>query len=132
MFSIWSCPNIFVRWRVNTIQSSSICNIITFILRLEIFIVVLVFVSLFTQTLYLFFSSLGAPRSKPCLVNRARSASFENSSNDDADNSVSSVNSTPARSRSASRSNCSFKNFSVSSKIFLHLLQILLATLTET
>lgn len=41
-------------------------------------------------------SSLGAPRSKPCLVNRARSASFENSSNDDGDcSNVSSVNSTP-------------------------------------
>ncbi|WAR08255.1 BTBDA-like protein, partial [Mya arenaria] len=29
--------------------------------------------------------SLGAPRRKPCLVNRARSASFEHSSNDDGD-----------------------------------------------
>lgn len=42
-------------------------------------------------------SSIGAPRSKPCLVNRARSASFENSSNDDGDGSVLSLNSTPGR-----------------------------------
>ncbi|KAL4233372.1 BTB/POZ domain-containing protein 10 [Mactra antiquata] len=49
-------------------------------------------------------SSLGgAPRSKPCLVNRARSASFENSSNDDGDVSVSSVNSTPGRSTRSQR-----------------------------
>ncbi|XP_060574896.1 BTB/POZ domain-containing protein 10-like [Ruditapes philippinarum] len=48
-------------------------------------------------------SSLGAPRSKPCLVNRARSASFENSSNDDGDVSVSSVNSTPGRSARSQR-----------------------------
>ncbi|XP_052809090.1 BTB/POZ domain-containing protein 10-like [Mya arenaria] len=49
-------------------------------------------------------SSLGAPRRKPCLVNRARSASFEHSSNDDGDVScVSSVCSTPGRSRRSSR-----------------------------
>ena len=47
------------------------------------------------ELLFLDCSSLGAPRSKPCLVNRARSASFENSSNDDGDCSVSSLNSTP-------------------------------------
>ncbi|XP_052242907.1 BTB/POZ domain-containing protein 10-like [Dreissena polymorpha] len=57
-------------------------------------------------------SSLGAPRdrhAKPCLVNRARSASFENSSNEDGDVScVSSVCSTPGRSRRSSRNTDSF------------------------
>lgn len=47
------------------------------------------------NSFFLSFSSLGAPRSKPCLVNRSRTLSLDTSSNEDGDTMSKPIESSP-------------------------------------